>query len=157
MIADKAKFLKDFLPESVTELDLMQINLDITDLSFSDILRNLNKLYPPNTKARLKVEGGDMVLGVLCKSETLEPYNGVFLLVGKKDLAVDIVSSNYIVLYISEERIKTETSLEELMEDITTYLINNYADSMRTLPEFYKKYVYNERELYEENYQPEGY
>ena len=43
------------------------------------------------------------------------------------------------------------------MEDITTYLINNYADSMRTLPEFYKKYVYNERELYEENYQPEGY
>jgi hypothetical protein len=157
MIENKVDFLKKFLPESVREIDYTQINLDITDLSFSDILRNLNKLYPPNSKNRNAIESGEMALGVLCKSETLEPYSGVFLLVCQKDLEVNIVSRNYIVLCISEQRIRTEVSLMDLMDDITGYLIKNYYEIMRNLPDFYRKFVYNETELYEDDYTSSGY
>ena len=152
MVENKVDFLKSFLPDSVKDIDFTQINLDITDLSFSDILRNLNKLYPPNSRNRNAIEMGEMALGVLCKTETLDPYSGVFLLVCQKELDVNILSRNYIVLCISEQRIRTETSLMELMEDITGYLIKNYYESMRNLPDFYRKFVYNESELYEDDY-----
>lgn len=157
MIENKIDFLKTFLPPSVKDIDYTQINLDVTDLSFSDILRNLNKLYPPNSRNRNAIEIGEMALGVLCKTETLDPYSGVFLLVCQKDLEVNILSRNYIVLCISEQRIRTETSLIDLMEDITNFLIKNYYDSMRNLPDFYRKYVYNETELYEDDYTSTSY
>ena len=85
MIENKFDFLKAFLPESVKDIDFTQINLDITDLSLTDILRNLNKLYPLNSRNRNAIEMGEMALGVLCKTETIEPYRGIFLLVCKKD------------------------------------------------------------------------
>ena len=143
MVENKIDFLKTFLPSSIKDIDFTQINLDITDLSFSDILRNLNKLYPPNSRNRNAIENGEMALGVLCKTETLDPYSGVFLIVCQKDLDINILSRNYIVLCISEQRIRTELSLADLMEDITNYLIKNYYESMRNLPDFYRKFVYN--------------
>ena len=151
MIENKIDFLKSFLPPSVKDIDYTQINLDITDLSLSDILRNLNKLYPPNSRNRNAIENGEMALGVLCRTETIDPYSGIFLLVCQKDLDVNIVSKNYIVLTISEKRIKTDTDLANLMEDITSYLVKYYYDSMRNLPDFYRKFVYNESELYEDD------
>ena len=156
MIENKVDFLKRFLPDTVKDIDYTQINLDITDLSFSDILRNLNKLYPLNSRNRNAIENGEMALGVLCKTETLEPYNGVFLIVGKKDLEVNILSKNYIVLCISEHRIRSEMQLEELMDDITKYLIANHYDTLRNLPDFYRKFVYNESEIYDD-YSSVGY
>ena len=152
MIENKVEFLKTFLPPSVRDIDYTQINLDVTDLSFSDILRNLNKLYPPNSRNRNAIENGEMALGVLCKTETLEPYSGVFLLVCQKDLEVNILSKSYIVLCISEQRIRTEESLMDLMEDITGFMIANYYETMRNLPDFYRKFIYNETELYEDDY-----
>lgn len=149
MITTKEDFLKRYLPESVKTFDFTQVSLDITDLSLTDVLRNLNKLYPLNSKNRMAVEGGEKVLGVLCKSETLEPYSGVFLIIGNKDLDVEVVSCEYIVLYISEARIRSELLLDTLMQDITDFLIHNYKNSMKNLPDFYRKYVYNEAELYE--------
>ena len=133
MIENKVEFLKTFLPPSVRDIDYTQINLDVTDLSFSDILRNLNKLYPPNSRNRNAIENGEMALGVLCKTETLEPYSGVFLLVCQKDLEVNSLSKSYIVLCISEQRIRTETSLMDLMEDITGFMIANYYETMKNL------------------------
>lgn len=152
-------FIRNFLPGTVKDIDFTQINLDITDLSISDILRNLNKLYPPNSKNRYAIENGEFALGVLCKSETLEPYNGVFLLISKKELDINIASTNYIVLCISEERIRTEDSIIRLMDEITNYLIDEHYETMRTLPEFYKKFVYNEHELYDDDddYNTESY
>ena len=159
MVENKIDFLKTFLPSSIKDIDFTQINLDITDLSFSDILRNLNKLYPPNSRNRNAIENGEMALGVLCKTETLDPYSGVFLIVCQKDLDINILSRNYIVLCISEQRIRTELSLADLMEDITNYLIKNYYESMRNLPDFYRKFVYNESELYDDDddYASTGY
>ena len=152
MIENKIDFLKKFLPDTIKDIDYTQINLDITDLSFSDILRNLNKMYPPNSRNRNAIENGDMALGVLCKTETVEPYNGIFLLVCKKDLEINILSRNYIVLCISEHRIRTEEQLENLMDDITKYLIKAHYDTLRNLPDFYRKFIYNESELYDDDY-----
>ena len=150
MSITKEEFLKSILPPSVRDFYYTQINLDITDLSLSDILRNTNKLYPMNSRSRMALEGGELAIGILCKTDTIDPYNGVFLIVCGKDVEIRIVSCQYIVLSISEERIKTELSLQELMEDITRYLIANYSKEMRNLPDFYRKFVYNESELYED-------
>lgn len=158
MISNKEEFIKKFLPESVKDIDYTQINLDTTDLSLSDILRNINALYPKNSKSRLSIENGDMAIGILCKSDSLYPYHGVFIIICKKDLDVQIISSSYIVLSISEEKITSEESLEELMDSILDFLLNQYSDSMSLLPEFYKKFVYNESELYEsDEYLPSDY
>ena len=150
MIANKYEFLKEFLPQTVKDIDYTHINLDTTDLSLSDVLRNINTLYPPNSKNRYSIENGELVVGVLCHSETLSPYNGVFLLIGQKDLDVNIISCNYIVLYIDESRIKNEIGLEKLMDSITDFLIHNYSSDMSNLPDFYRRYVYNESELYDD-------
>ena len=157
MISNKEEFLKAFLPDTVKEVEYTHINLDTTDLSISDVLRNLNKLYPMNSRARMQLEGGELALAVLCKTETVDPYGGVFILVSSKQLEISISSSNYIVLCISEDRIKTEKLIQDLMEEITSFLIMNYAKTMRNLPDFYRKFVYNETELYEDEYDPQGY
>ena len=158
MIRNKIDFMKELLPDTVDDLQYTQISLDTTDLGLSDILRNINKLYPLNSRDRFNIESGKKVVGVLCRSELLDPYNGLFLLVTKKDMEINIISCNYIVLCISEDRITSEEKLVNLMEDITTYLIKHYSSSMSDLNDFYKKFVYNESELYEdEEYNPREY
>lgn len=159
MSTQKDEFLKSFLPDSIRDLDYTQINLDITDLSLSDILRNVNKLYPQNTRSRMAIEGGELAIGIMCKTDTIDPYNGVFLLVCGKGIEINITSCNYIVLSISEDRIKTEDGLLDLMTDITGYLITNFSSEMSNLPDFYRKFIYNETELYEDSdeYNTEGY
>lgn len=151
MITNKDEFIKKFLPESIKDIDYTQINLDATDLSLSDILRNINSLYPKNSKSRMDIEDGSLAISILCKSDTLYPYKGVFIIICKKNLDVEIASSSYIVFSISEERITTEDDLELLMDDILNYLVTQYSDTMSNLPDFYKKFVYNETELYEDD------
>ena len=158
MITNKVEFLKSFFPETVKGIDFTQINLDITDLSISDVLRNLNKIYPPNSRSRIGIESGEFALGVLCRTETIDPYSGLFLLVCKQGMEINITSCNYIVLVISESRIKSEKDLESLIEEITAYLINTHSETLSNLPEFYKKFVYNESELYaDEDYESSSY
>ena len=40
MTTTKQEFVKTFLPESVRDISFAQIDLDITDLSLADVLRN---------------------------------------------------------------------------------------------------------------------
>ena len=54
-----------------------------------------------------------------------------------------------LVSNIEEKELKNK--LSSLMEDITSYLVKYYYDSMRNLPDFYRKFVYNESELYEDD------
>ena len=65
MIANRSEFIKSFLPDEVENIELTQINLDITDLGLGDILRNLNKIYPANTRTRNAIISGRTVVGVL--------------------------------------------------------------------------------------------
>ena len=73
MIQSKEEFIKSFLPDEVEKIELTQINMDITDLGLADILRNLNKLYPYNTRSRNAIISGKTVVGVLCRTDTLSP------------------------------------------------------------------------------------
>ena len=158
MINDKNSLLKTILPDTVKDIDYTQINLDICDLSISDILRNLNTMYPPNSRNRNKIADGELALGVLCKTKTLEPYSGLFILITKTGIETNFMSYQYIVLCISEDRIKNEESLIDLIDDITKYLISSYSSDMNNLPDFYRKYVYNESEIFDEiEYNPSGY
>ena len=70
---------------------------------------------------------------------------------------MNIASKHYIVLCISEDRIRNEASIQKLMEDVTSYLITVYAKSMGDLPDFYRKFVYNETELYDDDYSTDEY
>lgn len=152
MYENQIDFLKQFFPETVSYIQYTQINLDNTDLSIADILRNLNVLYPINSKIRMQIEDGVTVVGILCKSDTIEPYNGIFLFVGKEGMKIKIASSKYIVLFISEEKILDEDGIIESIEKITDYLVKNYSDKLDNLGELYKKYIYNESELYVDDY-----
>ena len=158
MQVDKNTVLRSVLPPEVKEMDHTQINLDSTDLSLPDILRNLNKLYPVNTRNRNRIQDGEMVLSVLCKTETLYPYAGLLIIIGKKDLDIDITSKDYIVFTIAENRIVNDLKISSLIDDITQVLISKYQKNLKNLPDFYRKYVYDETEMYlDEDYQSDGY
>ena len=151
MYENQIEFLKQFFPETVSYIQYTQINLDNTDLSIADILRNLNTLYPLNSKIRMQIEDGITVIGILCKSDTIEPYNGIFLFVGKEGMKIKIASSRYIVLFISEDKILDEDGIIESTNKITDYLIKNYSGKLDNLSDLYKKYIYNESELYDDD------
>jgi hypothetical protein len=152
LISNKQEFLKNFLPDKVQNIEYTQINIDTTDLSISDILRNIHKIYPKNSRNRIAIESGTLVVGVLCKTETLFPYKGLFLLIVENGLEVNIVSSDYIVMSISENRICDEDLIVDLIDDITRYMISNYSETLRDF-----KDLYNESELYEDDDIPANY
>ena len=81
MIQSKEEFIRSFLPDEVENIELTQINMDITDLGLADILRNLNKMYPYNTRSRNSIISGKTVVGVLCRTQTLSPLSGLFILI----------------------------------------------------------------------------
>jgi hypothetical protein len=157
MINNKQEFLRKFIPDKVQNIEYTQINIDTADLSIADILRNINKIYPKNSRNRIAIESGLLVVGVLCKTETLYPYKGLFLLITENGLDINIVSSDYIVMSISEGRICSEDLISDLIDDITNYMIANYSDTLRDFKDFYRKYVFNEAELYDEDDLPENY
>ncbi len=157
MVESKENFLKKFLPEKVTDLDYVQLNLDVTDLSISDILRNLHKLYPINGRKRNAIISGSMVVGVLCKTETLEPLKGLFLIITNGDLDFEIYSSNYIVLCIDESKIRNESDIVSTIDKITGYLATNFVDQLYNLPDFYRKFVYDIDEEFDDYIPIEGF
>lgn len=143
MIGTKEEFLKTFLPESVKEIIFTQINLDITDLSLADILRNIDSTYPKNTRKRNAIASGTMAIGVLCKTETLDPMQGIFILIGGGDLNIQIVSKRYIVLYVHESKITSDRLINGAIQKITDALVEIFKDDIDNLGEFYRKFIYD--------------
>ena len=103
MIQSKEEFIRSFLPDEVENIELTQINMDITDLGLADILRNLNKLYPYNTRSRNAIISGKTVVGVLCRTETLAPLSGLFILICADQIIdkFEMMATNYLVLCLS--------------------------------------------------------
>ena len=143
MICSKQEFLKTFLPDSVKEIDVAQINLDITDLSISDILRNVNKTYPENSRKRNAISSGTMAVGILCKTETLDPMQGIFLLIGGDNLDIQLVSKRYLVIYISEQQIGSDDDILDIIKKITDALVKIFKDDIKNLGDFYRKFIYD--------------
>ena len=74
---DKKKFLMSFLPESVEDLKVIHIDLELTGLTLCDILRNINKSFPKNSKDRYDMMDGKKLIAVICKSDLLYPISGI--------------------------------------------------------------------------------
>lgn len=146
MIQSKEDFIKSFLPDQVENIELTQINMDATDLGLADILRNLNEIYPINTRTRNAMQSGSMVVGVLCKTTTLDPMQGLFILVSADNLEFELVSTNYIIICISEKTIQKAESINNAIFNLTEYLILNYKDVIPNLADFYRKFIYDPSE-----------
>ena len=146
---DKKTFINSFFPDSVKDLNLIEMNLDITDLSIADILRNINKTFPINSKERNKIKDGEKVIAVVCKSEYLDPLGGIILIITNDDMTIDIVSKNYMILAISEEYIKDGENIKYCLNNLTTYLCQSYKDTILKFEDFYVRYIYNEDDLYD--------
>lgn len=151
MIGTKEEFLRTFLPESVREIQFSQINLDITDLSISDILRNINAAYPNNTRRRNQIASGNTVIGILCKTETLEPMQGIFILVGGAKLDINLLSKRYIVIYVNEQDICSDRLIYRAVEMITNSLVKIFKEDIDNLGDFFRKFIYDPYELEEKS------
>ena len=150
---NKEEFIHSFLNDKVTDLTITQTNLDATDLSIADILRNINKVFPPNSRDRNKIASGEKVISVICRSDYLEPLNGIILMITSDNMEFrqEMLSKNYIILLISEKDIKTSKGIKKITDILLSFLASEYKNTLYTLDKFYERYVYNEDDLYVDN------
>ena len=146
MITTQTDFIKAFLNDKVDEISYAQINLDVSDMSVSDILRNINRTYPINSKCRNQITSGHLAVAVMCKSEYMYPMRGLLIIVVNSDKPIEIVSKDYIVLTVSDEDIQKESNIVDIIKALTEYLIENYKDVFENFQEFYVRYVYDPEE-----------
>lgn len=147
MTSTKHEFVKTFLPESVKDINFAQIDMDISDLSLADILRNVNSTFPKNSRIRNAIASGTHAVGILCKTELLDPISGLLLIVTGDDTPIEVVSRNYIVIAVSEERINSDEDIYHIIDSITKYIILSFKDSITKFEEFYAKYIYDQFEM----------
>lgn len=162
MVQSKEDFIKSFLPDEVETVELTQINMDITDLGLGDILRNLNVMYPYNSRSRNSIISGKTIIGVLCKTETLYPLSGLFVIIGADHLMdkFEMMSTNYLVLCLSEKTMRSDDSINNAIYNFTEYLIQNYRDTIKNLASFYRQFIYDPSESVDsddDDYQTDDY
>jgi hypothetical protein len=159
MTTSKEEFIRTFLPKEVEAINFAQIDLDITDLSIADVLRNINRTFPKNTRIRNSIESGQHAVGVLCKTELLYPIAGIFLIVTGNDVEIEIVAKNYIVIGIQEELITDDEGIQRIIDSITRYIVTSFHNSIAKFNDFYAKFVYDptEMEFEDDDYMEELY
>lgn len=157
MVTNKQEFVKTFLPEKIENISFAQIDMDITDLSLADILRNVNKTFPQNTRSRNAIASGTMAVGILCKTELLYPLAGLLLIITGDENEIEIVSKNYVVISVQEDMITNDDDIKHILDGITKYIISSFRNCIEKFNEFYIKFVYDayELELEEDNYTDE--
>ena len=142
---DKKKFLMSFLPESVEDLKVIHIDLELTGLTLCDILRNINKSFPKNSKDRYDMMDGKKLIAVICKSDLLYPISGIILLVGGS-LDIRIKSRNYVLISVNEADIVDEETLDHVNTDIMVYLAKTLMPYVKAFNEFSNRSLYNDYE-----------
>ena len=142
---DKKKFLMRFLPESVEDLKVIHIDLELTGLTLCDILRNINKSFPKNSKDRYDMMDGKKLIAVICKSDLLYPVSGIILLVGG-NLDIRIKSRNYVLISVNEADIVDEETLDHVNTDIMVYLAKTLMPYVKAFNEFSNRSLYNDYE-----------
>lgn len=147
--AARLRMLKDILPESVSNVHMAIVDMDITLLSIADILRNINRSFPKNTSSRNAIANGQMAVAVLCKTDLLKPLSGLIIVVTSDDTQVKIKSKNYVVLAVSEKTIDSADRIMDMLDRFTTYLIQNYGTIVPSFEKFYTLFVYDAYEMEE--------
>lgn len=140
----KAEFIARLLPNTYEEVKYLQLDLDVTDLGIADILRNVNKSFPKNSKDRNRIASSEKAITILCKSELLEPVAGILLIIcGENSDEINIFSSNYMVLTISESFISSDRGIAIIIEKITDYLVSNFKEEIADFATLYSKFIYD--------------
>lgn len=142
---DKKAFLKTFFPESVEDIQLTTLDLDISNLTLCDVMRNVNKTFPVNSRDRFAIVDGKKVVSVICKSDLISPANGIILVFGH-NTQIRTESRNYIIISIDESDIKNEESINSINNDIIMYLAKLLRGGVRNFDEFFNRYLYNDYE-----------
>jgi hypothetical protein len=142
---DKKKFLMNFLPDSIEDLQLIHIDLEMTGLTICDILRNINRTFPQNSKDRYAMIDGKKLIAVVCKSDLLYPISGIILLVGG-DLDIRIQSRNYVLISVNEKDITSEDKLNKINNDMMVYLAKMLMPHVKAFKEFCNRSLYNDYE-----------
>lgn len=145
----RMQMLREILPPNINDIHMAVVDMDITMLSVADILRNINRTFPPNTSMRNAIANGKMAVAVLCKTQRIKPFNGMVIIVTAKGNDVDIRSKNYIVLSVAEPTIQSEEKILDMLDSFTSYLIKNYAADIPDFKEFYSIHIYDAFELEE--------
>lgn len=139
---DKQTFIQSFIP-GAKDVSIVTINLDTTDFTFGDILRNVNKSYPTSGRERNKIMSGDKAVALILKSKYLNPLSGVVFIICNDSKKVNVVSCNYIVISISEISIRDEDEIITTIDSIGDHFRENYLYDMENFEEFYKRYIYD--------------
>lgn len=147
MIQTKQEFVKTFLPDSYETIHFAQIDLDISDLSLADVLRNVNKTFPTNTRNRNRIASANLAVGILCTTELLDPLSGLLLIITDEDTEIEIVSANYMVIAVPESKIKNDEDIKEVIDMVTKYLLESFKDGLLKFNEFYVKFIYDPYEM----------
>ncbi len=141
---DKKEFIRECFPDlRIEDIHFTQIDLEITDLSIADVLRNVNKVFPTNSIDRNKIATGQKVIAILCKSKYLFPLSGVMIIIARDDITLNIISKNYIVISVSESAIKNSSDIAEVVNSVSSYFVKEYADVIENLKDFYIRYLYD--------------
>lgn len=146
MISNQRDFILNFLPESIQDISYAQIDLDISDMSVSDILRNINRTYPKNSRCRNQISSGQLAVAVMCKSEYMYPLKGLLIIVANTKKPIELVSKDYIIMTVSDDDIAKEDNIVFIISALTKYLIENFSNVFEKFQEFYVKYVYDPEE-----------
>lgn len=139
----KMEALKEFLSPNVENLIHTQIDLDITNLTLSDVMRNINHTYPKSTIERERISEGRTALAVLCKSEYLFPLKGILVLLIGDSVDVNIISQKYAVVCVNERDITSETKIMNVNDRICVYLAKNFRETVTDFDMFYNRFLYN--------------
>lgn len=144
------KMLREIFPETITNVNMAIVDMDVTLLSIADILRNINRTFPKNTSTRNGIVNGTTAVAVLCKSDLLKPMDGLILIVTDDGSNIKVKSQNYIVMGVSESTIDSNDRILDMLDTFTTYLIKNYGEVIPAFEKFYTLYVYDAYEMEED-------
>lgn len=142
---DKKDFIRQYLPKSIEDIHIVQIDLDITGLTLCDILRNINTTFPMNGRNRAEIIQGTKAVMVVAKSELIEPFAGIILLVGH-DIDIKVRSKNYLIIAVDETEIRSEENLSDLNVDIMVYIAEAMKDIVPNFLEFSNRCLYYDYE-----------
>lgn len=145
--SQKYEMLKDIFPEKVQQVNFATIDMDVTMLSVADVLRNINRNFPPNTSGRNAIINGTAAVAVLCKTDLLKPIKGLIIVVCDDGASIQLKSRDYIVMGISESTIINNDRIIDMLDKLTTYLIQNYGSVIESFEKFYTLYVYDAYEM----------
>jgi hypothetical protein len=142
-MVDKESFVKGFFPDTVKDLKLVHIDLDSSYLTVPDIMRNVNRSFPANSKDRNKIISGEKVIVIWCTSQYLAMIKGLLLIFCGDEMNIEgIKSENYILVSVGISKLTDDELIDESVNRIAVYMTKELGNDIK-MDEFYVKCLYD--------------